>query len=159
MKKIKWSDLSIFIIGTELVGALSALLSGGGKDFYETVKQPPLSPPGIVFPIVWAVLYAVMGFSAYLVYSSDEYSGRERTKGLWIFGIQLAVNFIWSIVFFRARLFALASILAVILAVLVCCMIKNFKKVNRFAGIMNIPYFLWSVFAAYLACGVCYLNR
>ncbi len=159
MKKIKWTDLAIFIVGTELIGALSALISGGGKDFYETVTQPPLSPPGVVFPIVWAILYALMGYSAYLVYSADEYLGDERRRGLGIYAVQLVVNFMWSIVFFRMRLFAAATAIAALLAVLVFFMIKNFRRVNETAGNINIPYLLWSIFATYLAGGVCYLNR
>ena len=99
MKNFKWSDLFIFIISAELVGAVSALLSGGFTDYYGSLIQPPLSPPAILFPIVWTILYALMGWSAYLIYSEED--APDRAKALILYAVQLAVNFSWSIIFFR----------------------------------------------------------
>ena len=97
MKKINRTDLLIFIVSAELAGAVSALLSGGFGSFYAELTKPPFSPPGWIFPVVWAVLYALMGISAYIVYSSESYS-RKTALGVYI--AQLAVNFSWSIIFF-----------------------------------------------------------
>lgn len=157
MKKFSLTDMLIFIVGTELVGAVSALIAGNFRGFYKTLELPPLSPPGFVFPIVWAVLYAVMGFSAYLIYR-DENHGSQRSTALGLYVIQLAVNFAWSIIFFRFRLFLGAVITAVLLMLAVAAMILSFRKVNRFAAIINLPYLLWTAFAVYLTIGVCVLN-
>lgn len=156
MKKFSITDLLIFIVATELVGAFSALLSGNFRDFYSEITQPPLSPPALVFPIVWAVLYALMGISAYMIFV-----GRNpmRKNALIVWAVQLAVNFSWSIIFFRFRLLTLAAITAVILAFLVGIMVYMFAKIKKSAGIINIPYLLWSIFAAYLAAGTAILNN
>lgn len=158
MKKIKWTDLFIFIVFAELVGAVSALLSGNFSSFYSELIQPALSPPGAVFPVVWAILYALMGISAYLVWSSDtdEFS---RSLGLKLYYTQLALNFSWSIVFFRFRLLSIAVIVAALLLAFVGAMILVFSRIKSLAAKLNIPYFLWLCFALYLALGVWSLNR
>lgn len=154
MKKIHWTDLIISVVLAELVGALSALFSGGyGR--YEFLIKPPLSPPAIVFPIVWAVLYALMGISIYIIYHSSS-SMRSAATGIYV--IQLALNFTWSIIFFRFGLFTVAAVISVILALFVGIMVQYFRQVNKTAGFLNIPYFLWSLFAVYLATGTAFLN-
>ncbi len=153
MKKFNWTDFLIFIIATELVGAVSALIAGDFSAFYSQTVQPPLSPPAIVFPVVWAILYALMGISAYIIYY------HRKKSALRIYVIQLAVNFSWSIFFFRFRLLTLSAIIAVILFILVGIMISSFSKIKKISAILNIPYLLWSAFASYLAIGVCVLNR
>ena len=101
MKTKKVTELLIFIVATELVGALSGLLAGNSFSFYKELTKPPLSPPGWLFPVMWAILYALMGISAFMIYTSD---AKERCKALVIYGTQLFVNFMWSIVFFRFRM-------------------------------------------------------
>ncbi|MBR6386299.1 MAG: tryptophan-rich sensory protein [Ruminococcus sp.] len=155
MKKIKWTELIISIVGTELVGALSALISGGYSEYYSQLVQPAFAPPSAVFPVVWAVLYAVMGFSAYLVYFSES---PQRKNALIIYITQLFINFSWSIVFFRFRALLPAAAVAVLLVIAVAAMIIIFGKVNKTASRVNIPYLLWSIFAAYLAVGFYVLN-
>ncbi len=157
MKKFSLTDLLIFVVSAELVGAVSALISGSFTPLYSEIRNPPLSPPSWLFPVVWTVLYAVMGFSAYLIYR-DEDSGSDRSRALGFYVIQLAVNFSWSIIFFRFRIFPLAAFVALLLAVLVAGMILAFRKVNRIAAYINIPYLLWMTFATYLAFGVWFLN-
>ncbi len=156
MKKLSLTDLLIFVVGTELAGAVSALLSGSFRDFYSEIARPPLSPPALVFPVVWAVLYALMGISAYMIFVSRS---PLRKNALTVYAVQLAVNFSWSIIFFRFRLLTLAAVVAVILALLVGLMTYMFAKIKKPAGIINIPYLLWSVFAAYLATGTAILNN
>ena len=157
MKKIKWTELLIFVVGTELVGALSALLAGDFSSFYNGLNQPPLAPPGIVFPIVWTILYALMGVSAYLIYDSEDISG-ERSEALGIYAAQLFVNFLWSIVFFRFEKTGAAAVVIILLAGLIWTMIVKFRKINPVAAYINIPYLLWVIFATYLNIGVVVLN-
>lgn len=157
MKGIKWTELLIFVIGTELVGALSALFAGDFSSFYNGLNQPPLAPPGIVFPIVWTILYALMGISAYLIYDSEDISG-ERSEALGIYAAQLFVNFMWSIVFFRFEKPEAAAVVIILLAVLVAAMILKFRKISPAAAYLSIPYLLWVIFAAYLNIGVVVLN-
>lgn len=157
MKKIKWTELLIFIIGTELVGAISSLLSENFSSFYGELVKPPLAPPGILFPIVWAILYALMGISAYMIYVSDAESG-EKTKALTLYAVQLFVNFMWSIAFFRFEQIGVAAAVLILLVILVTMMVMIFKKIRPLAGYLNIPYLLWVIFAVYLNIGFLLLN-
>lgn len=157
MKKIKWTELLIFIIGTELVGAISSLLSENFSSFYGELVKPPLASPGILFPIVWAILYALMGISAYMIYVSDAESG-EKTKALTLYAVQLFVNFMWSIVFFRFEQIGVAAAVLILLVILVTMMVMIFKKIRPLAGYLNIPYLLWVIFAVYLNIGFLLLN-
>lgn len=147
----------ISVVLAELVGGLSALLAGNYSAFYREIVQPPFSPPGAVFPVVWAILYALMGLSSYLIRLAEDSGARSRA--LTAYAVQLTVNFFWSILFFRFRMFTAAAVTAVLLAVLVAWMLVRFAKVRRLAAWLNLPYLLWSCFAAYLAVGVWVLNR
>lgn len=157
MKKFKLTDLLIFIVTAELVGALSALFSGDYSSFYTDIKPPPLLPPAWVFPVVWAVLYALMGISAYMIWQTDDRK-TGRSAALKLYYIQLAVNFSWSILFFRFRLLGIAAAVAIILLLLVGVMILAFRNVKKTAARLNIPYFIWLIFASYLAAAVYILN-
>ena len=135
------------------VGGLATLLSGGMGN-YRVMNQPPLSPPGWVFAVVWPVLYGLMGYASYLVLQ-----GSGDKKKAWIFyGAQLAVNFLWPIVFFRFELIGLALALLAVLWVLVLLTIREFSRINERAGDLLIPYILWLSFALYLNFGVYILN-
>lgn len=138
------------------VGGLSALLAGGMGDF-ETVKQPPLSPPGWLFPIVWTILYAAMGFASYLVKNSDAPTFKKNSA-LLCYGIQLFFNFMWSIIFFRWQFYLFAFVwLLILLAFIICTAIK-FYKISSIAGYLFVPYIIWVSFAAYLNFGIYLLN-
>lgn len=158
MKSIRWTELIIFIVSAELTGAISALLAGSYKDFYASLTQPPLAPPPAVFPVVWGILYALMGISAYLVWKEPGDLSSRRSRALSVYAVQLAVNFSWSIIFFRFGLLTAAAVTAVILAALVGLMVYTFSQVKRTAALLNVPYLLWSIFAAYLAIGTAVLN-
>lgn len=154
MKKRSITEALIYIISAELAGALSALLTGGFSDFYDKFKEPPLLPPAGLFPVVWAILYALMGFSAYLVSRSE---GSE--KALTVYWAQLAVNFLWSIVFFRFEaLWAAFGVILLLLALMVM-MITEFRKIRPLAALLNVPYLLWVTFAAYLNFAIAYINK
>ena len=146
------------ILLTEAVGALSGWLSKGGMRLYsDTVSQPPLSPPSWIFPIVWGILYALMGISAARIYLSPP--SPERSRGLNLYVLQLIVNFFWSLIFFNAQAFLFAFFWLMFLWLLVLGMIFLFYRTDTLAGKLQIPYLLWLSFAAYLNLGVWYLNR
>lgn len=157
MKKGNICDLLIFIFGTELVGLISAIISGNSTGIYTEFIQPPLSPPAWVFPVVWVILYALMGFSAYLVYNSDV-EKRSINRALMKYTMQLFVNFWWSIIFFRFELLLGSVITIVILLVLVALMILSFIKIRKAAAYLNLPYLAWLAFATYLNIGIYALN-
>lgn len=157
MKKRGWKAYLIFIFLAEAVGLLSGLITADATSVYaETVAKPPLSPPAIVFPIVWTVLYALMGIGAARVWNSPETADKKQSVNLFV--AQLTVNFFWSLIFFNAQAFGFALIWIVLLWVLVLLMILSFRKVDRIAALLQIPYFLWVTFAAYLNYGVWLLN-
>lgn len=147
-----------WILLAEAVGVLSGWLT---KDammaFGQTILQPPLSPPGWLFPVVWTVLYALMGISAARVYQTPP--SKMRSLGLNLFVVQLAVNFFWSPVFFNLQAFGFAFFWLLLLWGLVLWMILVFWKVNPLAAKLQIPYLVWLTFAAYLNLGIWYLNR
>ena len=158
MKSETWKTYTFWILLAEAVGALSGWLSREGtRVFSETAVQPPLSPPAIFFPIVWTVLYLLMGIGAARV--SLTAPSPDRSRGLNLFIVQLAVNFFWSLIFFNARAYGFALIWLLLLWVLVLWMILSFRKTDPLAARLQIPYLLWLTFAAYLSAGVWYLNR
>lgn len=158
MLKRNWKTFAFWILLAEAVGALSGWLTRDGmKLFNETVAQPPLSPPSWLFPVVWSILYALMGIGAARVSLQEKTVWRDRSINLFV--AQLVVNFFWSLIFFNAQAFGFAFFWLLLLWVLVLLMILSFHKVDPLAAKLQIPYLLWLTFAAYLNFGVWYLNR
>lgn len=156
MGKQKLTNLLLWVVGTELVGALSGIAAGGNfSAFYNALNQPPFAPPGWLFPAAWGILYALMGISAYLIWSSGHKGSKQA---LVLYGIQLFVNFLWSPVFFGLKSFAGATIVILVLLALVAMMIISFWRIRKPAALLNIPYLLWLVYAGYLTIGVLVLN-
>ena len=141
------------------VGGLSALLTRGSMDIYETLKTPPLSPPSVLFPIVWSVLYILMGISAAKIWTDPFAFGTEKRSALWTYGISLAVNFLWSIIFFNMRAFGLAFFWLLLLLLLVIRTIMKYYPISPKAALLQIPYALWVTFAGYLTLGIWILNK
>lgn len=157
MKHHTWKIYAAWILLAEAVGGLSGWLTrDGAKAYSESIIQPPLSPPAPVFPIVWGILFALMGIGAARIYLAPP--SRERTNSLRIFLLQLAFNFFWSILFFNLQAFGAALVWLLILWGLILWMIVSFRKVDPLAAWMQIPYLLWVTFAAYLNYGVWMLN-
>ena len=154
MKPQNRSSLIIAILIPLAVGSFSALISGN-MSLYSTINKPAFSPPSIVFPIVWTILYVLMGISSYIIYSSDS---ADKTKALKIYALQLFFNFCWSILFFRYQLYLFSFLWLVILIVLICIMIKDFYKINPAAAYLQIPYLLWCIVAAYLNFSIYTMN-
>lgn len=153
---INWKKLLIFLAIPLGVGGLAALLSGG-MDTYTTLNQPPLSPPGWIFPIVWTVLYLLMGYASYRVAEADA-PKEDRRKALVFYGIQLFLNFLWPIVFFRFQWYFAAFILLLVLWAFIYVTMHFFEQIDETAEILLIPYLLWVTFAGYLNLGVALLN-
>ena len=142
----------------EAVGALSGLFSREGTQLYaRTIIKPPLSPPGFLFPVVWTVLYALMGIGAARIAAAPE--SRERSRALNVFVIQLIVNFFWSLIFFNAQAFGFAFLWLVLLWLLILLMIFLFSGVDVLSALLQVPYLLWVTFAGYLNYAVWQLNR
>lgn len=155
--KIQWKKL-LLCLGIPLaVGGLSALLSGG-MDSYQNLNQPPLAPPGWVFPVVWTVLYLLMGYASYRVLTSGT-DPQEIKKALVLYGVQLLLNFLWSPVFFGLQWRLLAFFILVAMWVFIYLTIRAFSKIDEVAGDLLLPYILWVTFAGYLNLGVYILNR
>lgn len=156
MRKQKLTNLLLCIIGTELVGALSGIMAGGNfAGYYRSLRLPPCAPPGWLFPVAWAVLYALMGMTAYLIYSTPH---RNRRKALMLYGVQLLVNFLWTPIFFGLHFLAGAVIVILLLLVLVVLMIVRFLSIRRLSAWLNVPYLLWVMYASFLTIGIWVLN-
>ena len=155
---MKWKVYGIAILLTEAVGTLSGWLARDGTRLYATmIEKPPFSPPGVVFPVAWALLYALMGIGAARVWSAP--ASETRTRALRVFWGQLAFNFFWSLIFFNLRAYGFAFLWLAVLWVLIFWMIRTFRPVDRLAAELQIPYLVWVTFAAYLNLGVWVLNR
>jgi len=158
MKKRKIMTYALWILLAEAVGALAAWLTRRGSELYSRLTiQPPASPPPAVFPIVWAILYALMGIGAARVVLAGTPEGRK--EGVGVFLLQLGVNFLWSIIFFNFRAYGFALIWLAVLWLLILWMILLFRRTDKTAARLQIPYLLWVSFALYLNAGVWLLNR
>lgn len=140
------------------VGALSGIISMFGMDSFDKAVKPPLTPPSWLFPVVWTVLFLLMGISSYIVYTSHEADKDIRNASLMIYASQLVINFFWPIIFFNLAAYMLAFIWIVLLLVMIIVMFRLFKRVNELAAYLQIPYIIWVAFATYLTFGVMVLN-
>lgn len=143
---IQWKRLITCLAIPLAVGAVSALLTQNSMQMFETIQKPPLSPPGWLFPIVWTILYVLMGIASYLVLTSK----KPNHTALTVYGIQLAFNFIWPIIFFNLELYFAAFIWLVFLWLLIVVTIIQFDSISKPAKYLMIPYLLWVTFAGYL---------
>lgn len=141
--------------GTLIVGAVSGFVSMDGMKQFAKLEQPPLSPPGWLFPVVWTVLYTLMGISAARIVL--EGTGETRSA-LTLYCVQLLVNALWTPIFFALELRLVAFIWLLILIGLTVAMISRFKRIDVTAGNLQFPYLIWLLFAAYLNFGTFLLN-
>lgn len=147
----------LLIILPILVGLASSILTRDMMVEYGQLQKPFLSPPAILFPIVWTILYLLMGIGAALIYTKPE-KKNYRTVGITLHIIQLTLNFFWSIIFFNLQEYTFAFIWLVILWLVVFSMLANYKKISNTAYLLNIPYIVWLTFAGYLNLAVSILN-
>lgn len=155
MKK-HWKSLIVAVALPLALGGLSAWISGG-MDSFEALNKPPLSPPGWVFPAVWSVLYLMMGVASWRVYVLKR-PAQERREALNLYAVQLIVNVLWPVVFFRFELYWAAAVWLAVLVVLVALTLSRFKRLDDLAGLLLWPYLIWCLFALYLNLGVAILN-
>lgn len=134
-------------------GIVGVLTSNSGE--YDVLIKPVFSPPGILFPIVWTILYILMGVS-YGILKDKSLTDSEIDT---IYYLQLFFNFTWSFIFFTFNLRLLAYIWIIILAVLITIMIYRFYNKNKIAGLLQIPYLIWVIFASVLNLSIYLLNR
>ena len=140
-----------------LVGALAGFLTNADvKEFMTTAKQPFFTPPGWVFPIAWTILYALMGFSEYIIENTDS---PRKSRALTVYDIQLFFNFVWSFIFFSAGNYLFAFVWIIILWLLIIATILEFKIIKTRAAYFLIPYLIWVTFATVLNFSVYLLNR
>ena len=137
-----------------IVGIVVGIITSQFID-YTSLKQPPLAPPGFLFPIVWTILYILMGVS-YGILKSNNLTNENINQ---IYYSQLVVNALWSIFFFVFKWRLFAFIWIVLLAILVIKMISEFYKKNNLSGILQIPYIIWVLFASYLNLSIYLLNK
>ena len=157
MMKQVWRTYVFWILLAEAVGIFSAGLSLEGiQQFGDTVDQPPLSPPAIVFPIVWGILYGLMGISAARIRLAEPSEARNRSMNLYI--AQLILNFFWSLIFFNLQSYGLAFAWLILLWFTVLLMILSFRKVDNVAAYLQTPYLLWLTFATYLNFDIWFIN-
>ena len=149
----------IFSVAVALsVGLLSALFTMGSMGIYNDILTPLLAPPSWVFPVVWTILFFLMGVSAARIKLSAA-PKRQKDSALRTYYISLAVNFLWSIIFFNFRAFFFAFIWLLLLLALIIITIVKYYKIDKIAAYLQIPYALWVAFAGYLTFAIWWLNK
>lgn len=151
MKKLKEIFISILI--PNLFGVFGSII-GNAKSFKDMIK-PNFAPPAIVFPIVWGILYTIMGISSYIIYKSDN---ANKEKAFLFYIIQLFVNSLWTFFFFALKWYLFAFIWLLLLIILVIIMIIEFHKINKVAAYLQVPYLFWLIFASILNYSIYSLN-
>lgn len=139
------------------VGIVASIISGGGMESFGKLNQPPLSPPGWLFPVVWTILYVLMGVASYLIITSGG-EKKEIQKALTVYAYQLVVNFLWPTFFFNFGWYLFAFIWLVLLWILILIMILQFYQISKPAAYLLIPYLVWVTFAGYLNLAIWWLN-
>lgn len=153
---INWKSLIVSLTISLGTGILSALITRNSMTIYQNLNLPKLAPPSTLFPIVWTILFILMGISAYIIYESNS---NKKQNALKIYATQLLINFIWPILFFNLNLYFISFVWIILLWIFILIMINLFKKISNIAAYLQIPYFLWVTFASYLNFMIYYLNK
>lgn len=156
MQKNKVEILIISILTPLAIGFISSVLSNNARTVYMELIKPPYSPPAVIFPIVWTILYILMGVASYFVFIDDS---KYKNKALQLYRASLFFNFFWSIIFFRLGFYLLSLVWLVVLIYIIINMMMIFHKIKPIAAYLLIPYLLWSLYAAYLNMNIYILNR
>jgi tryptophan-rich sensory protein len=156
-----WQKVKIYGVSIAIplaVGGLAAFLTRNSMDIYEKINQPFLAPPSWVFPVVWTVLYVLMGVSAAMIYDDEKASVDDKKHALRLYGINLAVNFLWSIIFFNLGAFLAAFLWLMLLIFVIMRMTAAFYKIKPIAAYLQVPYVVWCCFATYLTASIWLMN-
>ncbi len=154
---IKLKSLVMHLLIPICIGYLSSVLSGDIPRLYQSLILPGFAPPPSVFPWIWTILYLLMGISAYLIASSRADTGQKR-QAMIPYYAGLFLNFLWSILFFRFHLCSAAFVNILAMIVLLILQLVEYRKLNRSAAALQLPYFLWLIFAGALNLSICLLN-
>lgn len=155
MKKINWKRLIIIIVITFIVGSFFSFFTMNNMDTFKELKKP-INVPGVLFPIVWSILYLLMSISCYIITTKDD---KNKDNAIIWYGIQLIINSLWSLIFFGFSAYLFSFIWIILLLISVIIMIVKFYKIDKTAAYLNIPYVLWILFAGFLNLGIYILNR
>ncbi len=156
-----WSKIKPYLISIIIalaVGGLSAFLTRNNMNIYDRINQPDLAPSPIVFPIVWTILYTLMGISSAKIWLQKNEKPELVTDALFAYVVQLILNFVWSLIFFNLQNYLFAFIWLVLLWIVIVIMIMRFYKVSPLAAYLQIPYLIWVTFAGYLNFMIYLLN-
>ena len=137
------------------LGAIVGFITSPGSNYNDMI-QPNFAPPGILFPIVWSILYIIMGITSYIISESNSYDKDEASI---VYIVQLVVNLLWSFLFFTFKWYFFSFLWILLLIALVLLMIRKFYRISKISGYLNIPYLLWLIFAAVLNLSIFFLNR
>lgn len=155
--KINYKTLLICIAIPLLAGGLSAALTANTMETFQQLNKPPLTPPGFLFPIVWTILYTLMGIASYLIVTSGK-NQEDIQTALMAYGLQLFVNISWPIFFFRFDWYLFAFFVILLLWLFIVRTIRLFYDISKPAAYLMIPYLIWVTFATYLNAGFVALN-
>lgn len=155
MKKINWKRLIIIIIITFIVGSFFSFFTMNNMDTFKELKKP-INVPGVLFPVVWSIIYLLMSISCYIITTKDD---KNKDNAIIWYGIQLIINSLWSLIFFGFSAYLFSFIWIILLLAIVIIMIVKFYKIDKMAAYLNIPYVLWILFAGFLNLGIYILNR
>lgn len=156
MKKKTIGPYVFFILLSLAVSGLSAMITRHGMPVYDQLEKPFFTPPALAFPIVWTLLYLLMGIGAARVWRTEN---TQRQHALFPFFVQLILNFFWTVWFFGLGKYLLAFFWLLALIAAILWMIRAFSKMDRWAGRLQIPYLIWCIFAAVLNLAIFFLNR
>lgn len=153
--RIDWKKLIIITVITFIVGTFFSFFTMNSMDTFKDLSKP-INVPGVLFPIVWSILYLLMSISCYLIVQSND---KDKKEGIILYAIQLVINSLWALIFFGFGAYLLSFIWIIILLIVVIIMLAKFYNINKIAMYINIPYVLWLLFAAYLNLGIYLLNK
>lgn len=154
---IKLKPLIISILISLATGTIAGLITSSSQNTYSTIDTPFFAPPSFLFPIVWSILYLLMGISSYIIYTSNA-KPSDKQAALTIYALSLVINFIWPILFFNSRLYLVSFIWLVALWIFILLTILAYSKISKVAAYLQIPYLLWVTFAGILNLAIVILN-
>jgi len=158
MRKNVFLKLVVSILLPIVVGAIAGMFTSAAvPEWYATLNRPSFNPPNWLFGPVWTTLYTLMGISLFLIWK--QIAGKERNIAIFVFFLQLALNFCWSFIFFYFNMIGLALIEIIMLWISIVIMLVLFFKIKPIAAYINIPYLLWVTFATILNASYYFLNR
>lgn len=155
--KENWKGLLVSVAIPLAVGGLASFFTRDAMQNFEVLKKPPLSPPGWIFPVVWTILYLLMGVAAFLI-AQQRGKNPAVASALGVYAFQLLLNFFWPIIFFNREWYFAAFVLLIVLWAMIWYTILAFYPINKCAAYLLVPYVLWVTFAGYLNLGVALLQ-